>query len=352
MADETVLLHKRRKRQLSPKAVIPLSTPLKQVHITALSYTGEQFEEREISKVEECFALRNEGTVTWITVKGVHDVEIIEQIGKCFEMHPLLIEDIIHAEQRPKVDYFEKSIFLVVKMLSLGKNEVVNSEQISLVVGPNFVVSFEEHEDDTFKYVRERIKKGRFAKRGADYVMYAIIDAIVDNYFVILEKLGERIEQLEEEVVQNPSLKIIQSIYNFKTQMIFLRRCVWPLREVINSLSRTESRLIKKTTHFYLRDVYDHTVQVIETVETYRDMIAGMLEIYLSSMSNRMNEIMKVLTIMGTIFIPLTFITGLYGMNFKYMPELSSPYGYFAVLGVMAAVAVFMLFYFRRKKWI
>lgn len=352
MGQQHVLMSRRRKRQLSPQTVVPLGTQAKPVRITTLSYTGEQFEEREITNIEECFALRNEGTITWITVKGVHDVEVIEQIGKCFELHPLLIEDIIHAEQRPKADYFEKSIFLVVKILSLDKNEQVNSEQISIVLGHNFIVSFEEFEDDTFKQVRERIKKGRFAKRDADYVMYSLIDAIVDNYFLILERLGERIETLEEQVVQQPTLETIQAIYNLKTQMIFLRKNVWPLREVISSLLRTESKLVKKSTHFYLRDVYDHTVQVIETVETQRDMIAGMLEIYLSSMSNRMNEIMKVLTIMGTIFIPLTFITSLYGMNFEFMPELKARYGYFVILAVMALVAVFMLFYFRKKKWI
>lgn len=329
-------------------------TEQKPSRITVLTYNHAKIEERQLEKVEECFDLKNKDkeTVTWITVRGMHDMEVIEQVAKCFELHPLLVEDIVNTQQRPKVDHFENFIFLIVRMLSYHGGDTVSSEQISLVVGENFVVTFEEHEDDTFQYIRDSIKKGRYAKKGADHLLYTILDTIVDNYFAILEKLGERIEQLEEDVVQNPTVELIQSVYTLKTQIIFLRKSVWPLREVINGLLRTESRMVKKATRFYLRDVYDHTVQVIETMEMYRDMIAGMLEIYLSSISNRMNEIMKVLTIMGTIFIPLTFITSLYGMNFEFMPELKTKYGYFVILAVMAIVSLIMLWFFRRKRWI
>ncbi|MEK6951126.1 MAG: magnesium/cobalt transporter CorA [Nanoarchaeota archaeon] len=329
-------------------------TDHKPARVMVLTYNHAQVEEYQLEKVEECFELKNKDkeTVTWITVRGMQDIEVIEQVAKCFNLHPLLVEDIVNTQQRPKVDHFENFLFLIVRQLSYHGGDTVSSEQISMVVGANFLVTFEEHEDDTFQYLRDSIKKGRYPKKGADHLMYTILDILVDNYFAILERLGEHIEQLEESVVQNPTVQLIQSIYTLKTQMIFLRKSVWPLREVINGLLRTESKIVKKATRFYLRDVYDHTVQVIETMEMYRDMIAGMLEIYLSSISNRLNEVMKVLTIIGTIFIPLTFVTSLYGMNFRFMPELESRYGYFVVLGVMSIMTLMMLWFFRRKKWI
>ena len=351
------LLKKRSKKSgLPPGTLVHVGEQkTEKIHISVLTYGAGKIEEREITRMEECLDLRNKSAVTWITVRGVHDVDVIEQIGKCFDLHPLLMEDIVNTEQRPKVDYFEDSLFLIARMLSFNHKDIVSSEQISIVLGSNFVLSFEEHEDDTFQRIRERIRKGRFLNkgathRGADYLMYALLDAIVDNYFVILEKLGERIETLEEELITSPTLDILRSIYHLKTQMIFLRRSVWPLREVVNSLLRTESALIKKTTHFYLRDIYDHAIQVIETIETFRDMLTGMLEIYLSSMSNRLNEVMKTLTIIGTIFIPLTFVTSLYGMNFKHMPELNWQYGYLWALILMVVMTISMLIYFKKRK--
>ncbi len=329
-----------------------LVTEQRPARVTVLTYNHAKVEERQLEKIEESLTLNNKGATTWITVRGMQDIEIIEKVARQFNLHPLLVEDIVNTQQRPKVDYFEHFLFLIVRQLGYHGGDTVTSEQISMVVGANFVVTFEEHEDDTFQYIRESIKKGRYGKKGADYLMYTILDTIVDNYFTILEKIGERIEQLEESVVQNPTVELIRSIYTLKTQMIFLRKSVWPLREVMNSLLRTESKLVHKNARFYWRDLYDHTVQVIETLEMYRDMVAGMLEIYLSSISNRMNEIMKVLTIMGTIFIPLTFITSLYGMNFKNMPELGTQFGYFIVLAIMALVSLIMLWFFRKKKWI
>ena len=244
-------------------------------------------------------------------------------------------------------------IFIVLKMLYTNENGI-NSEQISLVLGPNFVISFQETEGDVFDLIRERIRsgKGKTRELGPDFLMYGLIDAIVDNYFGILEKVGERIEYLEENLVKDPKPSILQSIHKMKREMIFLRKSVWPLREVISGLLRSESKLISKDTDIYLRDVYDHTIQVIDTVETFRDMLSGMVDLYLSSISNRMNEIMKILTIIGTIFIPLTFITGLYGMNFRFMPELEWEWGYPIALLIMVIVSVIMLVYFRRKKWL
>jgi len=288
------------------------------VKITVIDYDEKNFWEKDVKTVEECFPFKDKPTVTWINIDGIHDVEIIEKIGKHFGVHPLLLEDIMNSEQRPKMEDFEEYIFIVLKMLRYDeKQDEIKSEQVSLILGSNFIVSFQEMEGDVFNLVRERIRKMK-----ADYLAYTLIDAVIDNYFIILEKTGEKIEDMEDELVTNPTPGTLQTIHNLKREMIFLRKSVWPLREVINGMQKAESPLIKESTGIYLRDVYDHTIQVIDTIETFRDMISGMLDIYLSSISNKMNEVMKVLTIIATIFIPLTFVAGLYGMNFKYMPEL------------------------------
>jgi magnesium transporter len=304
---------------------------------------------------DECYPYKEKPTVTWINIDGIHDVDIIDRIGKNYGIHPLLLEDILNTEQRPKIDDFEDCLFLVLKMLSYDtKQREMVIEQVSLVVGHNYVLSFQEREGDVFEPVRDRIRhaKGRIRNMGADYLAYSLVDAIVDGYFDILERMGDRIEDLEEELLSNPDVKTSQAIHFLKREMIFLRRSVWPLREVISGMSRKESPLIKQSTEIFLRDLYDHTIQVIDTIETYRDMVSGMLDTYLSSLSNRMNEVMKVLTIFASIFIPLTFVAGIYGMNFSYMPELGWKWGYFAALGVMAAMAISMLFYFKKKKWL
>ena len=250
---------------------------------------------------------------------------------------------------------FDDYLFVVLKMFRFDeKDGETKTEQISLILGSDFVFSFQESEGDVFDSIRERLRnnKGRIRKAGADYLVYSLMDAVVDNYFMILEKLGETIEEIEDKLVTNPTSETLQTLHDLKREMIFLRKSVWPLREVISRLEKAESPLINKSTFVYLRDVYDHTIQVMDAVDTYRDMLSGMLDIYLSSISNRMNEIMKVLTVIATIFIPLTFITGIYGMNFEFMPELGQPWGYPVVLSVMLAIALVMLVYFRRKKWI
>ena len=323
--------------------------------ISIIDYDEAHFQEKEVKKVEECFPFKNKPTVTWINIDSIQDVPIIEQIGKHFDMHPLIIEDITNTTQRPKYEDFGSYIFVVLKMLYYDPmNDGQEAEQISLIIGSNFVISFQEKEGDIFDPVRDRIRnaKGRIRNMGADYLAYALIDAIVDNYFIILEKIGERIENMEEELVLNPTPEILQSIHELKREMILLRKSVWPLREVISGLQRGESPLIEKSTGIFLRDVYDHTIQVIDTVETLRDMASGMLDIYLSSISYRMNEVMKVLTIIATIFIPLTFITGIYGMNFKYMPELEWRWGYAILWSIIFVISISMLFYFKRKRWL
>ena len=325
------------------------------VKITIIDYDEAQFQEKEAETIEECFPFKDKPTVIWINIDGIYQVEDIEKIGKRFDLHPLLLEDILNTDQRPKMEDFEDYIFIVLKMLYHDEKEnEINVEQVSLILGSNFVISFQEREGDVFNPIRERIRngKGRIRKMGADYLAYALIDAIVDNYFIILEKIGERIEDMEEGLVTNPVPETLQAIHKSKRDIIFLRKSVWPLREVISGLERTGSLLIKESTDVYLRDVYDHTIQVIDTTETFRDMISGVLDIYLSSISNKMNEVMKVLTMIATIFIPLTFMAGIYGMNFKYMPELGWRPGYFAVLSVMVIMSIGMLIYFRKKKWL
>ena len=328
---------------------------VEKVIITVFDYDSERYEEKELKSVEECFSYKDTPTVTWINIDGIHQVEIMEKIGNHFGFHPLIMEDILNTRQRPKMDDLEDYLFVVLKMLNYNEEgDEIGGEQISIILGQNFVISFQEKEGDVFEPIRERIRKnkGRIRKMDADYLAYALVDSVVDNYFMILEKIWERIEFLEEELVENPSTQTLQEIYGLKRKMIVLRRSIWPLREVISELERGESSLIKESTGIYLRDVYDHTIQVIDTVETFRDMISGMLDVYLSSLSNKMNEVMKVLTIIATIFIPLTFLAGIYGMNFKYMPELEWHQGYFAVLFLMVIICSGMVIYFRKKKWL
>jgi magnesium transporter len=325
------------------------------VKLSVIKYDGENFQEKAVDNVAEALAFRNKSSVTWLNIDGVHQPEIIEQVGKSFGLHPLVAEDIASTGQRPKMEDFDDYILVVLTMLRFDEKEnETKTEQISILLGRDFVVSFQEREGDVFDPIRERLRsnKGRIRKMGADYLAYALIDAVVDNYFMILEKLGETIEEIEDKLVTNPTSETLQTLHDLKREMVFLRKSVWPLREVISRLERSESPLINKSTFVYLRDVYDHTIQVIDAVETFRDMLSGMLDIYLSSVSNRMNEVMKVLTVIATIFIPLTFVAGIYGMNFRYMPELEQAWSYPAVLILMLVVALLMVVYFKRKKWI
>ena len=328
---------------------------LETARIIVIDYDENSFQEKQVSSVEECFQFKTTPTVSWINVDGLHDISIIEKIGKHFDIHSLILEDILNTGQRPKFEDMEKYLFVVLKMLRFDeKTQLILSEQVSIVLASNYVISFQENIGDVFDPVRDRIRnsKGRVRKMGPDYLMYTLLDAIVDSYFSILEKLGERIESLEEELVGDPTEKTLKRIHHLKSEMVSLRKSVWPLRELISGMERSESDFIKETTGVYIRDVYDHTIQVIDTVESFRDMVSGMLDIYLSSLSNKMNSVMKVLTIIATIFIPLTFVAGIYGMNFKYMPELEWKWGYLAVWAVMVIIGICMLIYFRRKKWL
>jgi magnesium transporter len=288
-------------------------------------------------------------------VDGVHNPAMLEKIGECFGLHRLVTEDLMSVVQRPKVEDYGDYLFVVLKMLTFDeKDNRIVPEQVSLIVGDNFLLSFQEGiKGDVFPLIRDRLRSGRgkIRKLGVDYLAYSLLDAVVDGYFVILEKLGERIDLLEEELIARPGRPIIEQLYQLKRELLFLHKAVWPLREVVSSLVRRESPLIRETTAPYMRDVYDHVVQAIDSVEIYRDMLSTMLDLYLSSVSIRMNEIMKVLTIIATIFMPLTFLAGVYGMNFKHMPELEWKYGYLLAWIIMAGIGIIMGFYFKRKKW-
>jgi magnesium transporter len=323
--------------------------------ITVFEFDELSFQEREPENLGECFLFKKEPTVTWVNVHGVHEVEILEKFGNCFGLHPLVMEDILNTDQRPKIENYGEDLFIVLKMLSYDeKKGEISAEQVSPMLRSNAVLSFTEKEKGAFTPIQERLRsgKGRLRKMGADYLAYTLLDIIVDHYFAILEKLSEKIEELEEKLVTNPTTPILQKIQNLKREMIFLRKWVWPLREVISSLERGESSWIQEGTRFYLRDVYDHTIQVMDTVETFREVLSGMMDIYLSSINNRMNAVMKVLTIIATIFMPLTFLAGVYGMNFKHMPELEWQWGYPLLWVFMILIAVFMLISFRKKRWL
>ena len=324
-----------------------------QVKLNLIDYDQENFAERELRSVEDCQSIKAGSAVSWIDVNGLHDPGIIEKIGDCFSIHPLVLEDILNTEQRPKLEEYDGILFIVVKMLNTNPQHEIDAEQVSFILGNNLLISFQEKEGDVFEGVRSRIRKAnlRIRKLGADYLCYALLDAVVDNYFIVLEGIGEKIEDLEEELLTDPTPATLQAIHRLRGEAIFLRRSVWPLREVINGLTREDFPQISDEVLVFYRDVYDHTIQVLDTIETYRDIIAGMLDLYLSSLSNRMNEVMKVLTIIATIFIPLSFIVGLYGMNFRYMPELEWKYGYLGVWCVIIGVVAGMVMYFKRKKW-
>lgn len=334
--------------------------PVEAPKITVIDYDDQNFHEVEVKDVAECFPFKQKPTVTWINIDGLHQLDVLEKLGSCYGIHPLVLEDIL-TDQRPKVEDYDDYIFIVLKMLYYNENgddtlgdTKIDVDQVSMILGPNFIISFKEKEVDVFNPLRDRLRmaRGRIRRQGADYLAYSMMDSIVDHYFVIMEKLGERFEELEDMVVANPEPGILPTIYNLKRDMLFMRKSVWPLREAISRLQRTDSHLVSETTKIYLRDVYDHTIQVIENIETFRDMSASLLETYLSSLSNKLNEVIKLLTVISTIFIPLTFLAGVYGMNFRFMPELESPWGYPAVLMLMLLVMVVMLAYFRRKEWI
>jgi magnesium transporter len=346
----------RKKVGLSPGTLIHIGDKrIGEVKMSLRNYDQEQLLEKELTSIEDAFPYKDTPPVTWINVDGLHDVEIIDKIGRHFGIHPLTQEDIVNTGHRPKAEDFEDYEYIVLKMLTYDEDQNrITAEQVSFILGPHYLISFQETEGDVFNLVRERIRKvkGRIRKSGSDYLAYALIDAIVDHYFLVLEKIGEKIELLEEDLLGDTQTKTLQSIHHLKREMIFFRKQVWPIREILSYLMKEETSLIQETTQVFIRDLYDHTIQVMDTIESFRDVLSGLQDLYLSTVSNRMNEVMKVLTIMATIFIPLTFIAGIYGMNFEYMPELEWPWAYPALWILLIAIFLFMIFWFKRKKWL
>jgi magnesium transporter len=349
------LVQKRSKKTGLPPGTLVHIGERKSEHvtITVFRYGSTICEELQVEEAERLSPPAAE-SVMWINVGGVHRLEIVETLGKQFSLHPLLLEDVANTDQRPKLDDYETYIFLVMKMLLLTARNEIAVEQVSLVLGANYVLSFQENGTDVFQPVRERLRagKGRLRQSGSDYLLYALVDAIVDQYFAVLELLGEKIEALQQTVVADPKPETLNDIHALKRQLLFVRRAVWPLRDVMNNLSRSDCPCLQQATKVFFRDVYDHVVQIVDTIETLREMVSASLDIYLSSVSYRLNAVMRVLTVITTIFMPLSFIASIYGMNFEHMPELRSPWGYPLVLGVMAAVGVGMLVLFRRKRWL
>ncbi len=324
------------------------------VRVRILNYDAKRLEEREIEHLADCDAFLAADSVTWIDVRGLHQVEVVRALGERFGLHPLVLEDILNTGQRPKVEILDEYVLIVCKMLSYDEpSGEIRVEQVSLVIGSSFVITFQEQEGDVFDPVRERIRRGRgrIRKAGDDYLVYALLDAVVDHYFVLLESIGESLEGLEEDLMENPQSGVLERIHVLKRELILLRRSIRPMREVLGALQHDDSPLIGEETALFLRDVHDHTVQVIETVETFNDVASGLQDYYMSLMGNRMNEVMKVLTVMATIFIPLTFIAGIYGMNFQHMPELAWSWAYPALLGVMAVLAAGMIAWFKWKRF-
>ena len=351
-----------KKTGLKPGSVVYVGKErTEKADIDIIDYTESEHHEKRSTNVEDCFPFKDSPTVTWINIDGIHEPELVERIGQHFGIHPLVLEDIVNTGHRPKMEDAAEYIFVVLKMLYYGRdNDDLTAEQVSVLLGKNWVITFQETGEDVFGAVRQRIEQTvpRVRLMNPDFLAYSLLDAVVDHYFVVLEKIGDEIEALEDEISENPKMESLETIRHLKRQLILLRKVVWPLREVIGGLERTESGLINESTGPYVRDLYEHTIQVIDTVETYRDMVSGLLDLYHTGVSNRMNEIMKVLTIFATIFIPLGFLAGVYGMNFNTssspynMPELGFRFGYIMFWVVVAVVAGGLLWFFRRKKWL
>lgn len=324
------------------------------VKITQVNYDENNYYEKNDISLGELFKSYPEYNVEWVNFDGIHDVDMIERIGAHYSINMLVLEDIVNSSQRPKYEDYDDYVYIVLRMLTHDeKRNEAESEQVSIILSHDMVLTFQEKESDDFESIRNRIrkKKGKLYRMGSDFLCYSIIDYIIDNYFIVLEKIGDRIDTLEEEVLGHIEEDTIQKLHALKRDTLAIKKSLWPLRDILSIMLKPGSPIVKDETKLFLRDAYDHTVEAIETVEVYRDFISGLLDINLSRMSNRMNEIMKVLTLISTIFMPLTFIAGVYGMNFKNMPETEWKSGYFLILSIMFSMAALMLVFFKKKKW-
>jgi len=356
MATPRQLFRRRKKPGSAPGTLIHSGErKAETVRISMIDYDAENLSERTVESIKECAPYKFSDTVTWINIDGLHEISVLETLGKQYSIHPLVLEDVLSTSQRAKIEDYESYLYAVFRMITYDDSQrQIEEEQFSLILGSNFILTFQEKPGDVFDSVRQRLQnpQGRLRTMGPDYLAYALMDAIVDHYFVVLDGLGEQIIDIEEQLMNDPEEEDLETIHNLKREMIFLRKAIWPLREMVAQINRGESSLVTKNTQVFFRDVYDHTIQVVDTIESYRDTLSSLLDLYLSTLSNRMNEVMKVLTIIATIFIPLTFIAGIYGMNFAYMPELQWRWAYPAVWLIMSIVAIIMLIFFKRKRWL
>ena len=339
----------------SPGTLIYTGNKSNNLAIEVFDYNLDRIEEKDLLKIEDAFIYKSTDSITWININGLNHINEIEKIGKHYNLHPLILEDIVNTGQRPKIDEYDDYIFVVIKMLYYDTDEHIISEQVSFILGENYVLTFQEAEGDVFDSVRDRLRfcKGRIRGLGSDYLLYSLIDAVTDHYYAIIETMGDKIEDLEDNLFNGQTKnEISQQIQDLKREVLKVRRAIFPLREIINRIEKTDNKLILDKTLHYFRDIYDHIIQISENIDIYREMIWGLMDMYMTSISNKMNEVMKVLTIIATIFIPLTFIAGIYGMNFDNIPELHYKYSYFILWFVMIIIFIGMLYYFKRKKWL
>ncbi|MBD2663454.1 magnesium/cobalt transporter CorA [Richelia sinica] len=346
----------------TPPGTIIIDENAEQPNIVLIDYNRANLVNKKLQQPEDCFQYLDTESVSWVDVQGLGNRDIIQRLGQVFDLHPLVLEDVVNMAERPKVEDYEDQLVIIARMVVPNiNNHSFHSEQVSFVLGKYYLLTIqEEPEYDCFQSVRNRIEKGKgiIRRQSADYLAYSLLDAIIDGFFPVLELYGERLEELEEEVIFNPNQHTLQQIYQIRRELLQLRRAIWPQRDAINTLIRDGSELISEEVRIYLRDCYDHTVQVMDMVETYRELASGLMDVYLSAVGNKMNEIMKLLTVVSAIFIPLTFIAGIYGMNFNTekspfnMPELNWYWGYPFCLGLMALIAVVLLFIFWRRGWL
>ena len=352
---QKIVKSRSQKRGLPPGSLVHIGDKKRESTLMELlEYSEDSFVQNKIC-VEDLSGLNNhKTTVKWINVEGLHEVDILAHIGQVFDLHPLVLEDVLNTDQRPKIEIYDQYIYISAKMLFYeAQSEQFSIEQVSFILGDNYVISFCERDTDVFESVVRRLKQGvsKIRKLGTDYLAYCLLDVIVDDYFDVIENFSEEIETAEDETATCATEKTLRTIHKLKRQVLFLHKAVWPLRDVLSALERGESTLIKDSTEIYISDLYDHAVQVMDTIETLRDILASMMDVYLSSTSNKMNEVMKVLTIISTLFMPLSFLVGVYGMNIKNMPELDWPWMYPALWAVMISIFILMLYYFKKKKW-
>lgn len=348
-----MIFKKRRPPAGASPGTLIISANAQATKIRVMQFNADRLVEKEVAAADLPQYLSDD-TVTWVDVHGLKDEAVLRQLAKLFNIHPLALEDVVHTPQRPKTEFYDSHVFFITRMAYMAHAHDAEVEQLSVFIGKNYVLTFQNFTTGTLEPVRTRIRsgKGPISKTGADYVAYAIIDSVVDKYYPILEDLGEEIESIEHQTISDPTRKTLERIYHVKRELLDMRRAVWPQRDAISSLVRDETPFVSDTVRVYLRDCYDHIIQLMDVVDTYREVASNLMDIYLSTLSNKTNEVMKVLTIMASLFIPLTFIVGIYGMNFEYMPELTWKLGYPAIWLVMISVAVGMICFFKRRGWL